>query len=89
MGFGEKVDTAIEEESDGYGNHGAQLCGVTWVHAEGHQGASTEYGTKVGGVTRTTQNVVVQISLRYLLFRSSRLVNAGVVSLMLTKFVAS
>ena len=68
LGFGEKVDTAIEEESDGYGNHGAQLCGVTWVHAEGHQGASTEYGTKVGGVTRTTQNVVVQISLRYLLF---------------------
>ena len=66
--WGEKVDTAIEEESDGYGNHGAQLCGVTWVHAEGHQGASTEYGTKVGGVTRTTQNVVVQISLRYLLF---------------------
>ena len=65
--FGEEIDATVEHEGDGHGHYGAQLRGVAGVHAEGHQGASSQHGTEVGGVAGSAQNIVMQIPARYLL----------------------
>ena len=65
--FGEEIDATVEHEGDGHGHYGAQLRGVAGVHAEGHQGASSQHGTEVGGVAGSAQNIVMQIPVRYLL----------------------
>lgn len=65
--LGEEVDAAVEHEGNGHRDYGAHLRGVTGIHTERHQGTSAHYETEVGGIARSAQDVVMQVSAGYLL----------------------